>query len=157
MGPISIPDVRVKHQRFEHALESLVDRVSTQSGNLARRHVYQTPHFKPRTGNLQRSTDFQVVRLKSGRRIKIYNTAPYAAAIDRGARPHIIRARKARALHFNWPGFWSVSTKSPEWFLRSVHHPGNKPYRFLWHATWGAYRFAGGRLRHGMTLLARKF
>ncbi len=39
---------------------------------------------------------------------------PYAIPVELGTRPHIIRARNARALHFG------------NIFVKSVHHPGTK-------------------------------
>jgi hypothetical protein len=156
-GPISIQQVSAKHSRFESRFRILLETTTGEAARIAERHVYQTPHFKPRTGRLQRATKAKAVRTRSGRIVRVTNTAPYAQPIEYGARPHIIRARRARSLRFDWPKFWSVQTRSPTWFLRSVHHPGNRPYKFLWHATWGSYRFTGGQLRQGMQQLARHF
>ncbi len=49
--------------------------------------------------------------------------APYAAAIEHGARPHKIRAKYRKALR------WSVPTGFR--FATEVNHPGNRAYRFL--------------------------
>ena len=43
--------------------------------------------------------------------------------IREGTPPHIIRARRAKALHFIWKG--------KERFFRLVHHPGTKPNDFV--------------------------
>lgn len=40
-----------------------------------------------------------------------------------GARPHVIRARRAKALRFRWHGKIV--------FFARVNHPGNRPNRFL--------------------------
>ena len=46
-----------------------------------------------------------------------------AATTDRGARPHIIRPRKGKALRFVVDGRVV--------FARVVHHPGNRPSRWF--------------------------
>lgn len=52
--------------------------------------------------------------------------APYAAAYHEGARPHVIEARNANVLAFEWP------KKGPGiFFFSRVNHPGNQPHRFL--------------------------
>jgi hypothetical protein len=53
---------------------------------------------------------------------------PYAAAVHEGARPHVIRARRAPFLRFYWPKVGRVV------FFKSVNHPGNAPNPFLTNA-----------------------
>ena len=47
-----------------------------------------------------------------------------ARTTDKGARAHVIRARRARMLRFHWP-------RGPQgpgiYFFRQVNHPGNAP------------------------------
>ena len=150
-GPISLVQVKTKHAQFERAHAEMVNETCERSEYVARMHVLQQPHFRPRTGALQKATQAKTVRLRNGHLVRISNPKPYAAAIDLGARPHVIRARRAQALHFYWArmGLWFTGPR--------VNHPGNKPYRFLWHATWGAYRFAGHSLRAGMRRVAQRF
>lgn len=50
---------------------------------------------------------------------------PYAGFVMYGTRPHVIRARRARALRFFWPKIGRVV------FFKSVNHPGTKANRFL--------------------------
>lgn len=50
---------------------------------------------------------------------------PYAAAVHEGARPHIIRARRAPVLSFFWPKV------GRQVFFKSVNHPGSRPNPFL--------------------------
>ncbi len=55
--------------------------------------------------------------------VEVAAGAPHASAIEFGAKPHLIRPKKRKALR--WPvegGFR---------FARVVRHPGNKPYRYL--------------------------
>lgn len=55
---------------------------------------------------------------------KWVSTAPYAVFINAGTGPHIIRARRARALAF----FNSAGVLT---FRRAVRHPGTKPRPFI--------------------------
>lgn len=59
---------------------------------------------------------------------------PYAATLEFGSKPHIIRPRKAKVLA--WGGTRRLSGtlakgSSPTHFARIVHHPGTKPYPYL--------------------------
>lgn len=60
-----------------------------------------------------------------GLRTRITNVAPYAAYIEDGTRPHIIRPRK--------PGGVLVFTNKAgaTVFARQVHHPGTRRYRIM--------------------------
>jgi hypothetical protein len=77
------------------------------------------------------------------------NPAKYAGAIDQGARPHVIRPKRARFLRF--------VIRNQVVFTKLVNHPGNRPYKFLWRATYSGWRIAGEGMRLGMARLARKF
>lgn len=56
----------------------------------------------------------------------------YTMAHHDGTRPHVIRAKRARAMRFEWRGRIVFATK--------VNHPGTRPNRFL---TDNLYRAAG--------------
>lgn len=75
-----------------------------------------------RTGDLRRSERYS--RTFHGDTLRLEFTAhtPYAPYVVGGTRPHIIRPRAARALH------WSDGSGSH--FAKVVHHPGNKPNDF---------------------------
>lgn len=157
-GPINLRQVRAKHLRFQAAFSSLVDATCEKASYIAVKHVLQTPHFNPKTGALQRATKAKTVRLRSGRIVTVSNDLPYAAPIDLGARPHVIKAVRAPFLSFVWNGRGAPAQfRGKRVNFRSVHHPGNKPYRFLWHATFGAYRFAGHSFKAGMHQVAKRF
>jgi hypothetical protein len=71
---------------------------------------------------------------------------PYAATIEKGSRPHIIKPRKAKVLA--WGGSRRLSGKLRKGsratnFAMIVHHPGTKPYPFLLPAA----KKAAGRFR----------
>jgi hypothetical protein len=59
---------------------------------------------------------------------------PYAAALELGAKPHVIRPRNKKVLA--WGGTRRLSGtlasgSRPTHFARVVHHPGSKPYPYL--------------------------
>lgn len=56
--------------------------------------------------------------------------APYAVFVHQGTKPHVIRARNAKALRFGVP--WPHPTRTI--FRVSVNHPGTKPRPFLLNA-----------------------
>lgn len=60
-----------------------------------------------------------------GLRTRITNVAPYAAYIEDGTRPHIIRPKK--------PGGVLVFTNKAGQliFAKQVHHPGTRRYRIM--------------------------
>lgn len=150
-------DLRRAHDAFLAANERMLDEVSDLGGRIAVRHVQMYPKFKRRTGHLQRSQKYEVRRLRSGRLLTLYNTADYAEPIEFGSRPHPIPARHKKALRFESPKFWSIQTRSPVWFVKSVRHPGNRPYKFGYRAWRSAYRVQENYLRQRMADLARRF
>lgn len=145
----NLPAVRRGHDRFIRDNEAMVAEVSELAGNLAVQHVQAYPEFKPRTGALQRATNYRVIRTSGGRILRIENPKEYAATIDTGSRAHKITAKNAPFLRFKIKGRW-IRTKS-------VNHPGTKPYKFLFNATDAAYRSMGQRLNAGMKRLASRF
>jgi hypothetical protein len=149
-GPINMRSVAREHARLLDMHEKMLNKEAADAAKHAENQVYQSPKFKPRTGNLQASTNAKVVKLANGRKIVVKNKAKYAAAIDLGAKPHLIRPKRARALRFVARGGQVV-------FARLVRHPGNRPYRFLWRATFSAYRIAGQGLQAGMQRIAEKW
>jgi hypothetical protein len=146
---VNLPEVRQGHARFLREHEQLVDRVTQRGGDVALGHVQHHNTFKRRTGKLQDTTDYRVVKLRGGKLLRITNPQKYADSIDGGARPHVIRARNAPYLHFLGKRGW-VRTKS-------VNHPGNRPYKFIYRATHAAHRVMGQELQQGMTELAKRF
>jgi len=69
-------------------------------------------------------------------------TADYAAAVELGSKPHIIRprpgriGRNGRPAALAWGGARRLSGSlrtgaSPEFFARYVNHPGTRPHPFL--------------------------
>ncbi|QDF17554.1 tail assembly chaperone [Gordonia phage Yago84] len=78
-----------------------------------------------RTGNLGRSILEDPVTMAGPFRAEggVTAHAHYAAAVELGSRPHLIRARNAEVLRFNVGGRTIFATE--------VHHPGTRPRPFL--------------------------
>lgn len=49
----------------------------------------------------------------------------YAVALELGSEPHVIEARNVENLKFYW------EREGVEFFGPRVHHPGNRPYKFM--------------------------
>lgn len=81
-----------------------------------------------KTGNL---ANHIVKRIVAGPTALVgVENVPYAIFVHEGARPHLIRPVKAAALVFYWPKAGKV-VSFPPYGKGVVHHPGNKPNRFL--------------------------
>lgn len=84
-----------------------------------------------KTGHLGRSI---VPGRISGATAEVEARTPYAAVVEFGSKPHIIRPVRAKALA--WGGTRRLSGalakgSSPTHFAKLVHHPGTKPYPYL--------------------------
>ena len=80
-----------------------------------------------RTGRLRNAIkeaplSFQGFKVEGGIEIDLADV-PYAGYVRWGTRPHVIRARNAKALHFQMGG--------RDVFCKSVNHPGTKPNYFM--------------------------
>jgi len=162
MGPISLPQVRIKDRTFVRQVNKIVGETVKQGAEAGKQRVYQSPGFRPRTGALQKATHYKIIRLRHGRRVIFSNRLPYAASIDQGARKHEIWPKEGYGLvgplrssqgrreitdigTYRTALMWFVGGK-PIW-RRMVKHPGNRPYKFLYKANYAAYRVTGRELR----------
>jgi hypothetical protein len=148
---LNLDELRRRHAYLLAENEKMAQEGAETAGVHAKDHVNKYNAFKRQTGHLQASTKTTIRRLTSGRLLRIDNTAKYADPIDTGARPHKIVARRVPYLMFWWPklGLWFVG--------RSVNHPGNKPYKFMYRAWFSAGRVEEDFLRRRMALLAKRF
>ena len=84
-----------------------------------------------RTGHLQRNI---VPGSISATSAKVEARTPYAAPLERGSKPHVIRPKKAKVLAWGGPrrltGRLRSGAKATH-FATIVHHPGSKPYPYL--------------------------
>jgi hypothetical protein len=80
------------------------------------------PGDKPRTGRYARSWTVKVKG--NSTQFEVGNSAPYAAPLEEGGRPHAIQARRVKYLHFK--------DRSGQWRrVKMVRHPGNPAFRIL--------------------------
>jgi hypothetical protein len=144
-------DLRARHDRFLADQERMLGDALDGAGDDAEEHVDRSPGFKPGPNReLQSATTHRVVRRRGGGVLLIRNDKPYAAPIDKGARPHEIVARRGKTLAF-------VGRDGSTVFRRRVRHPGNRPYEFLSRATDHAFTTLRGRLERGMRAIAKRF
>jgi hypothetical protein len=152
-GPINLGHVMKAHARFKREHHNLFGREIESAGRFGLTHVQQHPLFKPRTRNLQRATQYSVMKLKSGAVLRFRTRLKYAKVIDQGSPRHMIAARRTRGrrpvLAFKWKGV--------QMFRRYVMHPGTKPYRFLYRAANAAGRVFVTSMDSGMNRIAKSF
>jgi hypothetical protein len=145
----NLPEVHRNHEHFVADNARMLDEAAELAGKAAVAYVQRYPGFKPRTGALQKATTGKVIRLGSGRLLTIDNPKAYADTIDGGSKPHRITAKNGKSLMF-MSGGRAI-------FRRSVNHPGTKPYKTFYRATFSAYRSMGQDLTRRMTALSSRF
>lgn len=147
---IDLQAVKRAHRKFLLLHEAAVTSELERAGKVGVAYVQTKPGFTPRTGALQKATTAKVIRTARGGIVRLQNPEAHASSIDKGARPHIIRARSGGVLRFVGRGGALV-------FTRIVHHPGNKAYHFLSNASEaaGAAFFVGMTARQAQ--IARTF
>lgn len=104
-------------------LAPAVRRALVRTTAAAQRFAALTQAFRNQTGRLRQS-------IGRGERSRFDHfiraggpSARYALFVEEGTRPHVIRARRAKALRFYQGGELR--------FARSVNHPGTKPAHFM--------------------------
>ena len=87
---------------------------------------------------VHRKTGFLQRNIRPGQITALHATVeartPYAASLELGARPHVIRPRNAKVLAWGGPRRLTGRLRKggkPTNFAMLVHHPGNKPYPYL--------------------------
>jgi hypothetical protein len=143
---LDLSAVHKAHEKLLSRTSAAVVLELAGAGKFAVDYVKAHPTFKPRSGELQAKTRWVPFR---GRAIKIQNTAGHAHSIESGAKPHVIRPRRAKMLAF--------TVKGKLVFARKVNHPGNRAYRFLYRATNAAGRILSKGLESRMQHIASSF
>jgi hypothetical protein len=141
--------IRAAHKQVKAKTTTAIAEATGEAGEHAVDFVKRHPTFTPRTGNLQDKTEWRTVKVAGGRVLKIRNRAKYAEGIEHGNPPHIIAARRRKALSFVWKGV--------RVFRRYIRHPGNKPYRFLYKASKSAGRVLEQKLAAKMNQISKTF
>jgi hypothetical protein len=149
---LNIEKLKASHRKFEKAQTEIVSVAAEYAGQDALDYARENTGYRNRTGKLTESNGYKVVRV-GGRvaRVRVMNRQKYAMAIDKGSPPHRIVAKRAPYLVFYW-------AKMSRWMrVRSVNHPGNKPYKFLRNATDHAFGEFVDRMRRDIAEAAKKF
>ena len=147
---VNLAEIERAHERLLAENERAITESLELAGRHGVEHVERFPEFRPRTGNLQKNTKARVVRLGSGKILRLTNDAAYADAIDQGARAHVIVPRRGKYLRF-------IGRDGRTVFTRRVNHPGNKPYRFMFFAHDAANRVFKRDIERRMSLIASRF
>jgi hypothetical protein len=148
---LNLAEIKNAHRMLLAEHDKAVGAELERGGQFAADHVKKNHRFKSRSGRLKNSTRHRVIRRSGGGRLVLrWPRVPYAAAIDSGARPHRIVARRRRFLKFRGPSGAVV-------FRRSVNHPGNRPFRFGWRALHATHRRFGTRMQQRMQAIAARF
>lgn len=153
MPILNLNEIKRAHQRFIQADRGALSTEMSRAGTYGEEYARRYPRFVPRSGvgGLRDASKGIVIRKSGGGVIRLQNAKRYAAAIDQGARPHDIIARRSPLLVFFW-------AKRGRWVrARRVKHPGNRPYRFLYGANQASFREFGVRMQAHMSTIARKF
>lgn len=107
-----------EHPQWRERLEALVEERLTRPWADAVRDDAQ--RYAPvDTGDLARSIRTERV---TALHYRVGSDLPYAAAQEFGARPHVIKARRAKVL---------ANSETGEVFGRQVNHPGNAAQPYL--------------------------
>jgi hypothetical protein len=132
----------------------MIDDVAKDAATVVEKHVYFQSGFKhphpAAKGSIESSVKTRLVRTRNGNVIRIADTAKHAWAQEDGAGPHIIRARRAKALRF-------IGSGGVVLYRRMVRHPGNRPTHFLLRATYAAGNFEFSALKARGEALAKRF
>lgn len=100
------------------ALKAAGDRIAAQAK--------ETHEYTDRSGQLTNSIDAEQVAgswSADNLEVSVAAGAPHAAAIEFGAKAHVIKPRYKKALRIPIEGGFR--------FAKGVQHPGNRPYRYL--------------------------
>lgn len=95
--------------------------IAVESRRGAENVLGKNPGDKPRTGQMARA--YKVLVVPGTNNFIVVNPKKYAAAIELGARPHIIRARKQNLQFRGRDGRWRN--------VSFVRHPGSAPHNIL--------------------------
>lgn len=100
-------------------MQSLARRTTIEAQSVAAEKLQRSDRPGPHYADSFKS---ETVGSPEGPRMRVWNTVKHAVWIEAGTRPHIIRAKNARALRFEIGGRVV--------FAKQVQHPGTRPYPF---------------------------
>lgn len=150
MSVLDVRHVEREHKKFLKAHYRAVDSSADEAAKAGEKLSRLRPGFTPRSPRGAASkTKARVIR-RRGRvvRVELKNTAKHARILEKGSKPHIIRARR-KPLRF--------VTGGRVVFARSVRHPGTPAFRFLSKGRDAASRKFEQVMRPRMSRIAKSF
>lgn len=139
--------LRSQHAAILAQSERAVTEVLEESIDLVNAGIYQKPGFKPVTHKTQDATKARVVRLGSGKVLRVTNNTKRALWLEEGTHPHWIFPHKKKTLRFKG--------KSGNWVSKKfVKHPGTRPYWFIRSAFTNATTLARARIESKLARIA---
>lgn len=116
--------LRAKFKQIKSNVNSTLKDALRESAQAVCKRARASHRFKNRTGNLERSIQSRARMDRGGGVAQVYvsnSKAPYAKYVHFGTRAHTIRARKGKALRFEWI---TPSGEKSTFIGKSVRNPG---------------------------------
>jgi hypothetical protein len=125
----AVPTFRDIHGRFAKASEQLLQGHRELMRSQAPRFVMLAREEAPkRSGEFADNIRYRTFVEENAVGFSVTTPQPLGKWIVKGTRPHMIRAKNAGSLRFNW----SKGPKGPGvYFMKSVRHPGTKKNPFV--------------------------
>lgn len=143
----NVTALRASNAAFLKELDAVVKRQVRTATVSAQRDAAKTNKFESRTGKTKASVKRDIALTARGYRGRIRSVRKVARYMEKGTRPHVIRAKRSRVLRFHSGGALV--------FRRSVNHPGTKPTWFMRDAAERAYARLGQSLSAEMARIGR--
>ena len=121
---LDIKSLKRDHEKFLKLHHGAIEAALDDAQDAGLKFARTKPGFTKRTGKTQAKTKAKVIR-RGGKTIvmRMTNSAKHAAVLEKGSKPHVIKAKPGKTLRF-W-GFGRLI------YRKQVKHPGTKAYRFL--------------------------
>jgi hypothetical protein len=150
---VDLEQVEAGLHRLEAAANKRVRMALQMGAELIVNHAKRNHEYRDRTGRLTQSIRAEQVEGTLAEGFVVGLSAgglrvEYAGHIEFGTRPHVIRARKAKALRFTVGG--------QDVFRRQVRHPGTRAYRFMQNAVDAKTKQVEQLIEDGMDLAAEE-
>lgn len=147
MISINLDEIKAAHEALMKEIDEICKDKMKLLGNSAAFHASQTTSFKGTS--LKNSVQYAPKNTKYTLGIRVFTNKSHASFLEEGTKPHVIQARKARALRFVKDG--NVV------FTKSVNHPGTKPTFWFSKATTKAEHQVLPELTNDLERIAQKF
>lgn len=117
----NLPEIRKMFKKFPIAMTRELHVAVSRSVNVIERNVKREAPVNKQTGggSLRQSVKGEMIGYSRGR---VEVGVKYAMAVEKGTKPHIIRAKNKKVL---------ANKRAKQVFGKVVHHPGTKPNPFF--------------------------